>query len=172
MTRRLRYAILFAATMLVQTLFLDRLTLSVWFAPMIYMSVVILLPVNSRAIVNLLVGLAAGMTADLLAGTEGLNTAAILVVSYIRRPLLEAIVGHEGMRDGSVPSAGTMGLRRFANYLVTMVFIHGAVFYLLEVFSVGHFGYTLLRFFAGTVSSLFFVWITALLFTRKNSARV
>lgn len=172
MTQTLRYIILFVVTMLLQTLFFDRLTIGVWFAPMIYTALVILLPVNAPSIVNLLSGLAAGVAADLFAGTAGLNTAAILVIAYVRRPLLEAIVGHEGMRDGRVPSSESMGLRRFANYLVTMVFLHGFIFYLLEVFSTGHILYTLLRFGAGSLSSLLFVWIAALLFTRKESERV
>lgn len=166
-----KYIILFAVTLLLQTFFFDRLTVSVYFAPMIYIAVLVLLPVNTPSIVNLLVGLAAGAAMDALCGTAGLHTIAALAAGYVRRPLLVAIVGHEGMRDGNVPAAKTMGHRQYIQYFILITVLHALVFYLFEVFSFGHPLHTLLRFSVGTLSTLVLLWIAAYLFTPKLSLR-
>ena len=162
---------LFVITVLLQTFFLDRLTLSVYFAPVVYTAVLFLLPVNAPPIVNLLTALAAGAVTDLLTGIPGLNTIATLTAGYVRRPLLTLIVGRDGMRDGGIPSSSAMGARNYAKYLVAITMLHSAVFFAFEVFSFGHLFHTLLRFVAGTLSSLLFMWVVGRLFTSKISAR-
>lgn len=166
-----KYIVLFAVTLLLQTFFLDRLTLSVYFAPMICIAVVVLLPVSAPPALNLFTGFAAGAITDLLCGTAGLHTIAALATGYVRHPLLRAIVGHEGMRDGNVPSSKSMGRRQFVQYLLLITAFHGMIFYTFEVFTFGHLLHTLLRFVVGTASSLLLLWITARLFTPKVSAR-
>lgn len=171
MRNAVRYISLFAVTLLLQTFFFDRLTLSVYFAPMIYIAVLVLLPVNAPSIVNLLTGLAAGAAMDFLCGTAGLHTIASLAAGYVRRPLLVAVVGHEGMRDGNVPSARTMGYRQFFQYFVMIIVLHGLVFYLFEAFTVGYVLRTLLRFAVGTSASLLFVWCASAMFNSKVTVR-
>lgn len=171
MRTTVRYAILFAATMLVQTLVLDRLMLSVYFAPMIYTAVLLLLPVETPSVVNLFTGFGSGVVMDLLCGTAGLHTIASTAAGYIRRPLLTAIVGHEGMRDVNVPSGKTMGRRQYVQYLLIMTAFHAIVFYAVDSLTFGHFLYTALRFAVGTVSSLLMLWVTARLFTIKTGSR-
>ena len=163
------YISLFAVTLLLQTFVFDRLTLSVYFAPMIYFAVLLLLPVSTPSIINLLAGFAAGAAMDMLCGTAGLHTIASTAAGYVRRPLLTAIVGHEGMRDVNTPSGKTMGQRQFAQYFLLFTVFHGAIYYLFETFSFGNVLHTLLRFAAGTLCSLVFLWITARLFTVKVS---
>lgn len=164
-----KYLTLFAVTLLLQTFVFDRLTLSVYFAPMIYMAVLLLLPVSVPSVANLFTGFAAGAAMDLLCGTAGLHTIASTAAGYVRRPLLTAIVGHEGMRDVSIPSGKTMGQRQFAQYFILMTAFHGLIYYLFESLSFGHILYTLLRFAAGTLFSLLFLWIAARIFTVKAS---
>lgn len=168
----LRYVLLFAVTLMLQTFFFDRLTLTVYFAPLIYTAVLILLPVNTPSIVNLLTALAAGVITDLVCGTAGLHTIASLAAGYVRRPLLTAIVGLDGMRDGGIPSARNMGRRQFTHYFVLIVLLHALIFYLFEAFTVGHLLHTLLRFAAGTLTSLLFLWITGYIFTSKTPSRL
>ena len=166
-----KYISLFVITLLVQIMFLDRLTLSVYFAPLIYTAVLFLLPVNAAAIVNLATALVAGVMMDLLTGTPGLNTLATLAVGYVRRPLLLMIVGRDGMRDGGIPSPAVMGRSQFLNYFFIVVVMHGAIFYMFEAFTVGHLVYTLLRFAVGTLSSLLLLLVAASMFTSNIPVR-
>lgn len=170
MRNAVRYITLFAVTLLLQVFFFDRLTLSVYLAPMIYIAALVLLPVTTPAAANLMVGLASGVAADLLCGTAGLHTIASLAAGYVRRPLLRAIVGHEGMRDANIPSPRSMGRRQFAQYFILITAMHGLVFYVFETMTVGHFLHTMLRYLLGTLSSLLFLRIAAYLFT-PNSVR-
>lgn len=162
---------LFAITVLLQTFFFDRLTLSVYFAPMIYTAVLVLLPVNAPSVLNLMTGFAAGAVTDLLCGTAGLHTIASLAAGYVRRPLLTAIVGLDGMRDGGFPGPRNMGRRQFTQYFILITAFHALVFYTFEALTVGHFLYTLLRFVTGTVSSLLFLRIAAYMFNSKAPSR-
>lgn len=166
-----KYLILFGVTLLLQTLLLDHLTISVYFAPMIYTAVLLLLPVSAPSVLNLFVGFGAGLVMDILCGTAGLHTIVTTATGYLRRPLLVAIVGHEGMRDVNAPSRKSIGSSQFFRYFILMVAIHDLLFYLFETLSAGHLLYTLLRFGAGTLSSLIFLLVTAHLFTVKTSER-
>lgn len=166
----IRYILLFIVTILFQIFFFDRLSLSVFFAPMIYTLFIIMLPVNTSSAATLACGLVTGITMDIAMGTAGLNTIATLAVSYLRRPLLSFIVGRDGLREVGAPSPKRMGNRQFFEFIAAMVVIHGAVFNLFEVFSATNIVYTLLRFTVSTLASLLFIWLLGRLFTYKSAS--
>lgn len=172
MLRPVKYTLLFICTVLLQVFFFDRLTLSVFFAPMIYTVFIILLPINTSSVLTLTCGLITGITMDIAMGTAGLNTIATLAIAYVRHPLLFFLVGREGVRDASAPSPDRMGRRQFVKYLVVMVVVHSAVFSLIEVFSTSHIIYTLLRFVISTSASLIFVRLIIQLFTYKSTSKI
>jgi len=172
MIRSIKYIVLFVFTVLLQVFFFDRMTLSVFFAPMIYTAFIILLPINTSSVLTLLCGLIMGMTMDAAMGTAGLNTIATLAVAYMRRPLLSFIVGRDGLRDVSAPTPERMGRRQFFNFFVTIVITHSALFSLFEVFSVSNILYSLLRFVISTLASLLFVRLIVRLFTYKSTAKI
>lgn len=163
---------LFAVTMLLQTFFFDRLTVGVWFAPLIYTATVILLPINTPSIVVLLTGLLTGLAADVAGGVAGLNVIATLAMAYVRRPLLQAVCGRDMMREPAQPSPEIMGRSGFFRYALMMVALHAFIFRLFESLSFAHAGRMLLLFAAGTAESLAFLLITCSLFTVKNRGRL
>lgn len=165
------YILLFAVVALLQTFFFNNLSLWVCFAPMVYMTFILLLPLNAPSIVVLLSGLVMGLTMDFTMGTAGLNTIATLAAAYLRRPVLNLTLGAEIVRDGGVPTASRMGKRQFLQYLIIVVILHSAVFFGFEAFTTTFFWHQLLRFVVSTLSSILFVWLIAALFTLKLSRR-
>lgn len=165
------YILLFAVTALLQIFFFNTLSLWSCFAPMVYMAFVVMLPLNAPSIVVLLSGLVMGVTMDLTMGTAGLNTIATLAASYLRRPILNLVLGAEVVRDGGVPSMGRMGQRQFLQYLSVMTVLHGVVFFGFETFTTAYFWYLFLRFAVSTAASILFIGLIVALFTPKNSMR-
>jgi rod shape-determining protein MreD len=165
------YILLFVVTALLQTFFFNHLELWSCFAPMVYMAFVVMLPLNAPSIVVLLLGLAMGVTMDLTMGTVGLNTIATLAAAYLRRPVLNLILGTEIVRDGGLPSVARMGQRQFWQYLVIMLVLHGVTFFGFEAFTTAYFWYQMLRLVVSTMASILFVWLIIMLFTPKHAAR-
>ncbi len=165
------YILLFAVAALLQIFFFNSLSLWSCFAPMVYMAFVLMLPLNAPSIAVLLSGLAMGMVMDFTMGTAGLNTIATLAVAYMRRPVLNLVLGAEVVRDGGIPSVQRMGSRPFWQYLIIMEVLHGVLFFGFEAFTTSYLWYQFLRLTVSTLASILFVWLLMLLFTPKHSSR-
>ena len=172
MYRTLPYLALFAATVLLQVFLFDNLSISVYLNPLIYVAFIILLPLDIPPVVLLLLGLLTGVTMDWATGGAGLNTAATLPVALLRPALIDSFYGHENAREGGIPSVARFGSRRFLEYLVTMVAVHHALFFLLESLSWSHLLHTVVRIAVSGAVSVGFIWLIARIFTSKLSVRV
>ena len=140
------YILLFAIVALLQTFFFNHLTLWSCFAPM-------------------------GVTMDLTMGTAGLNTISTLAVAYLRRPILDLILGSEIVRDGGIPTLLRMGQRQFVQYLIIVVVLHSVIFFGMEAFTTAYLWYQLLRLVVSASASILFVWLIMMLFTPKHASR-
>lgn len=166
MHRTTQYVILFIVLMLLQAFMFDNLALSSYFNPMIYIVFIILMPMESLPVTVLLSGLALGLTADFFTGGAGLNTAATLPAAFLRQPLLARLCERDDLRDGGIPSAQRLGNEwRFMRLAATVVFVHHAIFFLLEAFSWQQLPYTLLRLLLSSAFTLLFAWAAARLFS-------
>ena len=165
------YILLFAIVALLQTFFFNHLTLWSCFAPMVYLTFVMMLPLNTPSILTLLSGLAMGVTMDLTMGTAGLNTISTLAVAYFRRPILDLILGSEIVRDGGIPTLLRMGQRQFVQYLIIVVVLHSVIFFGMEAFTTAYLWYQLLRLVVSASASILFVWLIMMLFTPKHASR-
>lgn len=165
------YILLFAIVALLQTFFFNHLTLWSCFAPMVYITFVMMLPLNTPSILTLLSGLAMGVTMDLTMGTAGLNTISTLAVAYLRRPILDLILGSEIVRDGGIPTLLRMGQRQFVQYLIIVVVLHSVIFFGMEAFTTAYLWYQLLRLAVSASASILFVWLIMMLFTPKHASR-
>jgi hypothetical protein len=165
------YILLFAIVALLQTFFFNHLTVWSCFASMVYISFVMMLPLNTPSILTLLSGLAMGVTMDLTMGTAGLNTISTLAVAYLRRPILDLILGSEIVRDGGIPTLLRMGQRQFVQYLIIVVVLHSVIFFGMEAFTTAYLWYQLLRLVVSASASILFVWLIMMLFTPKHASR-
>ncbi|HBX90150.1 MAG TPA: rod shape-determining protein MreD, partial [Alistipes sp.] len=73
MYRTYPYAILFVTTALLQVFLFDNLSLSLYFDPLVYLSFIVLLPLDIAPVVLLGAGLATGVGMDMAMGTAGIN---------------------------------------------------------------------------------------------------
>ncbi len=172
MYRTFPYIMLFVATVLVQVFLFDNLSISIYFAPMIYLAFLLLLPLDTSHIALLAAGLGTGWLMDYTMGTDGLNIIATLPVAFLRPWIIGTVYNREDPHEGGIPSTARFGRSKFLRYLVVCVLLHHLIFFSFEALSWVHLDRTLLRIVISSASSVCFLWITARLFTLKLTARI
>ena len=169
MVRILFYALLFLVSVLFQTFLFDNLAVSIYLSPLVYISFIALLTMETPPIVMLLCGLATGIVTDWAMGLEGINTAVTLLSAFTRRAVLQSACGKENVREGGVPTVWRLGNYSFMLYLFSFVALHHLAFFLLESLSWSLLPFVLIRFVVSTLVTVCFVWLTSQLFVSKIS---
>lgn len=172
MYRTFPYIALFALTVIIQVFLLDNLSISIYFAPMIYLAFLLLLPLDTAHFKLLLAGLATGWLMDYTMGTDGLNVIATLPVAFLRPWIIGFFYTREDPREGGIPSAARFGKSKFIRYLATCILLHHLLFFSFEALSWVHLDRTLLRIVTSSAASIYFTWLTARLFTLKLTVRI
>lgn len=170
MHRTISYIVLFVVMLLLQIFLFDNLSLSIYFNPLIYIAIIVLLPLETPQIATLATGLGTGICMDLLMGTAGLNTIATLFVSFFRQTTLTLTLHQDEARERGVPSPERMNARSFLIYLVSLVLLHHIIFFSLETLSTAHLLHTLVRIIVSSAASVFFLWYVTRIFTTKFSS--
>ncbi len=154
----------------VQVLVLNNLSISPLVAPMVYIVLIVMMPIESSQLKMLSAGLLLGVLMDITMGTVGLNTLVTLPIAFFRRPLLYALTGLSSMsKEEGVPSVKRLGMR-FHRYTIVIIILHSLLFYVVEWLSFANFGTLLLRILCSTLCSLVLDYIIIMLFMKRLSA--
>ena len=164
------YTMLTLVVLFVQVFVLNNLSISPLVAPMVYIVLIVMMPIESSQWKMLGVGLLLGIVMDITMGTAGLNTLVTLPIAFFRRPLLYALTSLSPMtKEEGIPSIKRLGLR-FHRYFVIMIVLHSLIFYFAEWLSFDNFGILLLRILCSTLCSLLLDYIIIMLFMKRLSA--
>lgn len=164
------YTMLTLVVLFVQVFVLNNLSISPLVAPMVYILLIVMMPIESSQWKMLGVGLLLGVVMDITMGTAGLNTLVTLPIAFFRRPLLYALTGLSPMsKEDGIPTIKRLGMR-FHRYFVIMIVLHSLLFYIVEWLSFNNFGILLLRILCSTLCSLVLDYIIIMLFMKRLSA--
>jgi rod shape-determining protein MreD len=164
------YTILTLVVLFVQVFVLNNLSISPLVAPMVYIVLILMMPIESSQWKMLGVGLLLGVVMDITMGTAGLNTLVTLPIAFFRRPLLFALAGLSSIsKEEGIPSVKRLGVR-FHRYFAIMIVLHSLIFYFVEWLSFDNFGILLLRIICSTICSLLLDYIIIMLFMKRLSA--
>ena len=154
----------------VQVFVLNNLSVTPIIAPMVYIVLLVMMPLDSSQWTMLGVAAALGLVMDITMGTPGLNTLVTPPVAFFRRQILYTLAGFSPMsKEEGVPLPKRHGMR-FHRYAIIMIVIHSVLFYLVEWLSFDNFGMLLLRIFCSTLLSLLLDYILIILFMKRLSA--
>lgn len=165
---------------LIQVLILDNITLRWWaepnnfpiFVPMVYPLFLLLLPFETTVPVLLILGFISGIIVDTFMNTAGIHAFAAVFIAYLRTNVLTALLPKNlSEYPNQSPSVKNMGWMPFLVYSSFLILIHHTLFFALELWSLENIGYLSLKIVASTATSLVFVIIYLLLFTRQVSVR-
>lgn len=154
----------------VQVFVLNNLSITPLVAPMVYIVLIVMMPIDSSQWKMIGVAVAVGALMDLTMGTLGLNTLVTLPVAYFRRPILYSFAGLSTIsKEEGAPTVRKLGMR-FHRYAITLIVIHSVLFYFIEWLSFDNFGTLFLRICFSTLVSLLLDYIIMMLFMKRLSA--
>lgn len=134
----------------------------------LYVSYIVLLPLDLKTIPTLLISFFLGMGVDIFYDTLGIHTAALLVVGFVRHRWLVVLVPTGGYDDDLQPSLLNMGLGWFLSYSIPLVLIHHTLFFYIESLGTDLFFTSLQKVIASAIFVIVMSIIVQLLLYRRR----
>jgi len=140
--------------------------------PYLYYLFILWMPFNTGRGVLMLLSFLFGLTLDYFLHTPGLHAAACVLIAYVRPFLINLLIRQEGAEmTYASPSLTSMGWAPYLTYVLVLTILHHFYLVLLEYMAVGNFLYFIGKVFASTGVSVLLIFITELLFFRKERFR-
>jgi len=138
--------------------------------PYLYIAFILMLPIETPRWLELLLGLAVGLTMDSFTNTLGIHASACVALTFFRPLLLRAIAPRERYEFGQRPSIQDMGVFWYFKYAGVLILVHHAWLFFMEVYSFKGFHYTLLRILLSAILTLILAILSQyLLFSRRRN---
>lgn len=154
--------------MLLQALILNNVHVAGYATPFLYVYLILKFESDVSRNALMLWAFFLGLTVDVFSDTPGMNTAASVLLAFVRPVILRLFMPRDAV-DSIVPTVRAMGFSSFLKYMVACVLIHHAVLLIIEFFSFAHIGILLLKIVASTVLTV--LCIMALEGIRKKSEK-
>ena len=162
----LTYTFRFIAVVLLQLLVVNNIELSSYINPYVYVSFILLLPMNTKPWHVIVISVLMGGVIDAFSSTPGLHIAACNFMGFMRIHYLRATTTKEDMEGKVFPSMSQKGIVWFCVYGFIMVFLHHLVLFFLEIYSFQEFFATMARVLLSTLVTLLLIIVGQLLFFR------
>jgi len=171
----LRNIFRFLILVLIQVLILNNIPLQGWanpgipaYTPYIYPLFLLLLPISTPVWFLLISGFFLGVTMDSFMDTGGIHAMACVLLAFTRTKILSVLLPKRlSEYKSAAPNIKTMGWSPFLTYAATLLLMHHILFYVIEIWSFQSMGYLLFKIFASLVTSMIFVILYALLFSKS-----
>jgi rod shape-determining protein MreD len=173
MSTLVKNSIRFIFFILVQVFVLHQVPpLHKFITPYLYFLYIIWLPFNIRRGLLLLIAFAFGITLDYFLKSPGLHAAACVLMAYIRPFVINLLIRQEGAEQNyASPSVVSMGWAPYSTLVIILTFVHHSYLVFLEWMEFGSFLFFLGKVAGSVAISLLLVFITELLFFRKEKFR-
>ena len=113
-----------------------------------------------------------GITLDYFTNTPGLHAAPCVLIAYLRPFLINLLISQEGQElNYAEPSIKSLGFAPYGFYVLVLTFIHHFYLVLIEWLQFGNFLYFIGKVTATMAVSLLLIFITEMLFFRKQKFR-
>lgn len=147
----LKYLLLFVALVVAQVVVFNHLCLFNVAVPLVFIYFIIKLPVNLSVNWAMTVSFLLGLMVDIFSNTQGMNALACTILAAMRLPVLRLYFPREEDMSNPEPSLRTLGPGVYMKYLVTVVALYCAMFFLIEAFTFYNWWLMLLRIGASTL---------------------
>lgn len=154
---------------LLQVTIIRHLDLGIYFNPFLFIGAILMLPFGLEKSYVLLIAFTAGLVIDMFYNTMGMNAAACTFMAFCRPWILRVYAPIGDYNVDASATAGSMGLRWMASYAGTLIFIHHAILFYLEMFSFHGFFTTLLKVILSGMLTLVLLLITQSIFFRNSA---
>tara|TARA_B100000401_G_C52728406_1_gene682267 strand:+ start:192 stop:707 length:516 start_codon:yes stop_codon:yes gene_type:complete len=167
----LQKGLLFFVLLVVQVFFIDQLDIgqaNFFIAPLVYGLVIISLPPSLEIWLLMVLALIMGLSIDLFRNTIGLNMSSLVMVAFLKNPLLNTIFSKDGYDPLKELNFTTIGWSNFLFFSLVMLFIHHFWFYIIEDFHFNRLHVLLLKALINALISVgFFILVHLITIKRK-----
>ena len=140
--------------------------------PYLYFLYLLWLPFNMPRLGLTFVGFIFGLSLDYFTKQPGLHAAPCTLIAYLRPFLINILIRQEGNElNYRSPSITSMGFAPYATYALILAFIHNGYLVTLEFIQFPSVLFFLGKVLATTGVSMLLIFITELLFYRKERFR-
>ncbi len=140
--------------------------------PYLYFLFILWLPFSTPRLALLIIAFFLGLTLDYFMGTPGLHAAPCVLIAYLRPFLINLLISQEGAElNYAEPSIKSLGWAPYSLYVLIFTFLHHFYLVLLEWLHFGTFIYFLGKVAGTTGISLLLIFISEMLFFRKQKFR-
>jgi rod shape-determining protein MreD len=173
MSSFVKNTIRFALFILLQVFVLHQIPpLHKFVTPYLYYLFILWLPFNMGRSALMILAFIFGLTLDYFLKTPGLHAAACVLIAYVRPFLINLLTRQDpGEQNYASPSITSMGWAPYFTYVFVLTLLHHGYLVFLEWMQLGNIWYFLGKILATTGISLLLIFITELLFFRKEKFR-
>jgi rod shape-determining protein MreD len=173
MSELLKNIIRFILFILVQVFILSHMPpLHRFVTPYLYYLFILWLPFSLSRMSLTFIGFVFGLTLDYFLKTPGLHAAACTLIAYVRPFVIGMLISQEGADKNYIaPSFVSMGWAPYGTYVLVLTVLHHSYLVLLEWMTFGNLMYFIGKVVASTAVSLLLVFLTEILFYRKQKFR-
>ncbi|MFI5153409.1 MAG: rod shape-determining protein MreD [Chitinophagales bacterium] len=173
MSELLKNSIRFVLFIFVQVFILFKIPpLHRFVTPYLYYLYILWLPFNWSRAWLMTIAFFYGLCLDYFTLTPGLHAAACTLIAYVRPFVINLLISQEGAdKSYASPSITSMGWAPYFSYILVLTLFHHIYLVFLEWMSFGSFLYFMGKIVATSAVSILLIFLTELLFYRKERFR-
>lgn len=140
----------------VQVLFLNEVELLAYINPYVYPIILLVLPAETSRLSLLFIGFFLGLGVDLFENSMGTHAFATTLIGYSRPWFVRLVATQGGLEYDDLGLHG-LGLRKFLTYGMSALFLHHALLFALDGFSIGFLPFAIWEAFYTSAFSMAFI---------------
>lgn len=153
--------------LLVQVLLLKNFVLFDTAFCFIYISFILMLPLEIGPLLLMAIAFLLGFSVDLFYDSIGINAAASVLIGFLRPYWLKIVTPRGGYEEVVIPNLKTLDFGWFFTYSLPLIFIHHFALFYIESGGFAMFFFTLTKVFFSTILTFFILVLTQYLFYKK-----
>ncbi|MDX9905097.1 MAG: rod shape-determining protein MreD [Bacteroidales bacterium] len=159
----------FVVLALAQVFIFNKVMVSGYVNPMVYVLFILMLPYDIKGFQLLLLAFLMGLTIDFFMHTPGMHALASVTLAFLRPGVIRLVGKKDDVEPWQYPNVRDSGAAWFLAYTVILVFLHHLMIFYLEVFRLDEFLRTFLKVLINTaLSTLIIMLIQFLFYSRKT----
>ncbi len=140
--------------------------------PYLYYLFILWLPFKMGRKSVMILAFLLGFALDCFTKTYGLHAAPCVLIAYLRPFLINLLISQEGVESNyNEPSAKSMGFTPYFTYIAILTVVHHSLLFFLQALQMGGYLYFLIKMLLSAAVSLVLIFLTELLFVRKQRFR-
>ncbi len=140
--------------------------------PYLYFLFILWLPFKMGRKNAMILAFLLGFVLDCFTKTYGLHAAPCVFIAYFRPFLINVLISQEGAESNyNEPSIKSMGFTPYFTYISILTLAHNSLLFFLQTLQTGGYFYFIIKTLLSTALSLLLIFLTELLFVRKQRFR-